>query len=55
MTETICATNDIWFDVLGFDVLRAPKAAKNIASRRISEMIGMRIVATWELKTSADA
>jgi RimJ/RimL family protein N-acetyltransferase len=47
MTEAVCATNDFWFDVLGFDVLRAPKAAENIASRRISET-GMRIVATCE-------
>jgi len=48
MTEAVCATNDFWFDVLGFDVLRAPKAAENIASRRISEKTGMRIVATCE-------
>jgi len=48
MTEAVCATNDYWFDVLGFDVLRAPKAAANIASRRVSEKTGMRIVATFE-------
>ena len=34
--------------MLGFDVLRAPKAAENIASRRISEKTGMRIVAICE-------
>jgi RimJ/RimL family protein N-acetyltransferase len=48
MTEAVCGTNDFWFDVLGFDVLRAPKAAANIASRRISEKTGMRVVATYE-------
>lgn len=48
MTEAVCATNDFWFDVLGFEVLRAPKAVENIASRRISETTGMRIVSTFE-------
>jgi RimJ/RimL family protein N-acetyltransferase len=48
MTEAVCATNDFWFDVLGFKVLRAPKAVDNIASRRISETTGMRVVATFE-------
>jgi len=35
---------DYWFDVLGFEVLRAPKAVVNTASRRISEKTGMRMV-----------
>lgn len=48
MTEAVCATNDFWFDVLGFSVLRAPKAIENIASRRISQKTGMRVVATYE-------
>jgi RimJ/RimL family protein N-acetyltransferase len=48
MTEAAFMTNDFWFDVLGFEVLRAPKAAENIASRRISEKTGMRVVATCE-------
>jgi RimJ/RimL family protein N-acetyltransferase len=48
MTEAVCATNDFWFDVLEFDVLRAPKAIENIASRRVSGKTGMRIVATCE-------
>jgi [ribosomal protein S5]-alanine N-acetyltransferase len=48
MTETAMAVNDYCFDVLGFTVLRAPKAVVNIASRRISEKTGMRIVATEE-------
>jgi ribosomal-protein-alanine N-acetyltransferase len=48
MTEAVTAVNDYWFDVLGFSVLRAPKAAVNLASRRISEKTGMRVVATLE-------
>jgi RimJ/RimL family protein N-acetyltransferase len=46
MTEAVIVTNDFWFDTLGFPRLRAPKAAANIASRRISEKTGMRLVAT---------
>jgi ribosomal-protein-alanine N-acetyltransferase len=48
MTEAVIAVNDFWFDVLGFLVLRAPKAVGNLASRRISEKTGMRLVATEE-------
>jgi ribosomal-protein-alanine N-acetyltransferase len=48
MTEAVMAVNDYWFDVLGFNVLRAPKAVANVASRRISEKTGMRVVATHE-------
>ena len=48
MTEAVIAANDFWFDVLGFDVLRTPKAVGNLASRRISEKTGMRMVATEE-------
>jgi RimJ/RimL family protein N-acetyltransferase len=48
MTEAVIAVNDFWFDVLGFPVLRAPKAIGNFASRRISEKTGMRLVATEE-------
>jgi ribosomal-protein-alanine N-acetyltransferase len=40
--------NDYWFDVLGFPVLRAPKAIANIGSRRISEKTGMRLVERLE-------
>jgi RimJ/RimL family protein N-acetyltransferase len=39
---------DYWFDVLGFPVMRIPKAVANIASRRISEKQGMRLVGTEE-------
>jgi [ribosomal protein S5]-alanine N-acetyltransferase len=48
MTEAVIAANDYWFDVLDFPALRAPKAAGNLTSRRISEKTGMRIVATEE-------
>jgi [ribosomal protein S5]-alanine N-acetyltransferase len=46
MTEAVCSANDYWFDVLGMSVLRAPKAVGNVASRRISEKTGMRMVGT---------
>jgi len=45
MTEAVEAVTAYWFDVLGFPVLRAPKAVANTASRRISEKHGMRVVA----------
>ena len=48
MTEACEAVTDYWFDVLKLPVLRVPKAAVNVASRRISEKSGMRIVATKE-------
>lgn len=48
MSEAVAAVNDFWFDELGFRVLRAPKAVANIASRRISEKTGMRLLATLE-------
>jgi ribosomal-protein-alanine N-acetyltransferase len=48
MTEACDAVNDYWFDVLGFAVMRVPKAAINTASRRISEKNGMRMIRTEE-------
>jgi [ribosomal protein S5]-alanine N-acetyltransferase len=48
MTEAVAVTSDFWFDVLGFPVLRVTKAAANIASRRISEKTGMRLIGTTE-------
>jgi [ribosomal protein S5]-alanine N-acetyltransferase len=44
MTEAVYAVNDYWFDVLGFKILRVPKAVANQASRRISEKTGMRLI-----------
>jgi ribosomal-protein-alanine N-acetyltransferase len=46
MTEACEAVTDFWFKTLKFPVLRAPKAVANVASRRISERQGMRLVAT---------
>ena len=48
MSEASEVVTDYWFDTLAFPVLRVPKAAVNIASRRISEKNGMRVVATEE-------
>jgi RimJ/RimL family protein N-acetyltransferase len=48
MTEAVVAVNDYCFDVLGFSALRAPKAVDNVASRRISEKTGMRVIAMGE-------
>jgi [ribosomal protein S5]-alanine N-acetyltransferase len=48
MTEACDAVTEYWFNVLKFPVLRAPKAIANVASRRISERQGMRVIATEE-------
>lgn len=44
MQEAADAATDFWFNRLGRAVLRVPKAAANLASRRISERGGMRII-----------
>ncbi|AVE03451.1 GNAT family N-acetyltransferase [Pseudomonas sp. ICBG1301] len=46
MREACAAVNDYWFGVLERPLLRVPKAAPNLASRRISEREGMRRVRT---------
>jgi RimJ/RimL family protein N-acetyltransferase len=48
MTEACDAVTDYWFNVLREPLLRVRKAAANVASRRISEKQGMRLVATFE-------
>jgi [ribosomal protein S5]-alanine N-acetyltransferase len=48
MTEAADAATAFWFDVLRFSVLRTSKAVANIASRRISEKQGMRVVEVIE-------
>jgi ribosomal-protein-alanine N-acetyltransferase len=48
MTEASEMVTDYWFNELKFAVLRVPKAIPNIASRRISEKSGMRVIATEE-------
>lgn len=45
MTEASAAVTDFWFDVLGREVMRVPKAVENAASRRLSVSAGMRV--TW--------
>lgn len=44
MTEACAWANDYYFDVLGFERIRVPKAAANIGSKRISERQGMHLV-----------
>ena len=48
MSEACDVVTAYWFDVLGFPVLRVPKAIPNVASRRISEKQRMRIVGREE-------
>jgi ribosomal-protein-alanine N-acetyltransferase len=48
MSEAVEVVTDYWFDKLGFPVLRVPKAVVNMASRRISEKSGMRVIAVEE-------
>jgi len=44
MLEAVEAVTDYWFESLGFEELRAPKASENTASVRISEKTGMRLL-----------
>jgi [ribosomal protein S5]-alanine N-acetyltransferase len=48
ISEACEPVTTFWFETLGFPVLRIPKATANLASRRISEKQGMRLVATEE-------
>ncbi len=48
MSEAVEAVTDYWFNCLGFLLMRVPKAVPNLASRRISEKNGMRMVAVEE-------
>jgi ribosomal-protein-alanine N-acetyltransferase len=48
MTEATEAVTDYWFNELGFAVMRVSKAVANVASRRISEKKGMRLVEVIE-------
>jgi RimJ/RimL family protein N-acetyltransferase len=48
MTEAVEVVTDFWFNVLKFRTLRVTKAVSNIASRRISEKTGMRLVGIEE-------
>ncbi|WP_338569269.1 GNAT family N-acetyltransferase [Pseudomonas canadensis] len=48
MTEASAAVTDYWFGVLKRPLMRVPKAAPNLGSRRISERTGMRLIRTDE-------
>ncbi|KAF1011224.1 MAG: putative ribosomal N-acetyltransferase YdaF [Pseudomonas fluorescens] len=48
MAEASAAVTDYWFGVLERPLLRVPKAAPNLASRRISQRTGMRLIRTDE-------
>ena len=48
MSEAVEVVTDYWFNTLEFPVLRVPKAVVNVASRRISEKQGMRVIAAEE-------
>jgi RimJ/RimL family protein N-acetyltransferase len=48
MSEAVEVVTDFWFTTLGRPLMRIPKAAPNLASRRISEKTGMRLVETGE-------
>lgn len=48
MTEAAEVVTDFWFVTLGRPLMRIPKAAPNLASRRISVKTGMRLVETGE-------
>jgi RimJ/RimL family protein N-acetyltransferase len=46
MSEACEVVTDYWFNTLKFPLLRVPKAATNLPSRRISEKQRMRLVST---------
>ncbi|KAI2683729.1 GNAT family N-acetyltransferase [Pseudomonas sp. TNT3] len=46
MTEASAAVTAYWFETLGRPVMRVPKAAPNIGSRKLSERGGMRLIDT---------
>tara|TARA_E500000305_G_scaffold37968_1_gene29161 strand:+ start:105 stop:680 length:576 start_codon:yes stop_codon:yes gene_type:complete len=48
MSEAVEVVTNFWFVNLGRSLMRIPKAAPNLASRRISEKTGMRLVETGE-------
>ncbi len=50
MPEASKAVTAYWFEVLERPLLRVPKAAPNLGSRRISERTGMRLIRTGEGK-----
>ncbi len=55
MSEACEVVTDFWFETLKFPVLRAPKSIQNVASRRISEKQGMRMVGASRNETTSPA
>ncbi|VVP83671.1 hypothetical protein PS925_00715 [Pseudomonas fluorescens] len=48
MTEACAVVTDYWFNVLQRPLMRVPKAAPNLGSRKLSERAGMRLIRTDE-------
>lgn len=48
MSEASAAVTEYWFKPLGRSVLRVPKAALNVGSRKLSQRTGMRLIGTDE-------
>ncbi len=48
MTEVSAAVTEYWFQTLGRPLMRVPKAAPNIGSRKLSERGGMRLIRSDE-------
>jgi ribosomal-protein-alanine N-acetyltransferase len=48
MTEACAVVTDYWFNALQRPVMRVPKAAPNIGSRKLSERAGMRLIRSDE-------
>ncbi|MGY2292509.1 GNAT family N-acetyltransferase [Pseudomonas sp. SDO528_S397] len=48
MAQASAAVTEYWFMVLERPLLRVPKAAPNVASRRLSERTGMRLIRSDE-------
>ncbi|MBK5529549.1 GNAT family N-acetyltransferase [Pseudomonas sp. TH06] len=48
MSEACAAVTNYWFGTLARPVMRVPKAAPNIGSRRLSERAGMRLIRSDE-------
>ena len=46
--EAADAVTQFWFEVLSKPVLHVPKATANVASRRISERQGMRVIEVFK-------
>lgn len=48
MSEASAAVTEYWFQSLGRPLMRVPKAAPNVGSRKLSERAGMRLIRSDE-------